>query len=369
MTDDLLRKISVSWGSKNLKTRIHLEKLTNVYSFEGSSCQWKFRAHPIWPESEINIQIRTHPKRKVNIRISNMSKAKILGISLLALFVIHIWRTTSASATNSLPIESDENEVAEKSLECLQKYFAFRFKEMSRARFDLIRRHSLRQTRVEHLFLRKSNRKFSDPISLTTLASIDGNQLKNYLIFLSSEDVDTLRNISIPTAYVNSFLYIVYEQNNANVSMADIHTIFASSFKQNVVIMMISQTNQDTIEWNAFRVVLLKCRNMSEYKMVKISQCSGAREFKIFPLRHFYTAACPVQVFGRHLPPFTYYNPLLGLYDGIEYHLFRAISSHFQMPMSFTFLNGTMISKTYVELSGRKNLTAQRRKNANTDLK
>lgn len=254
-----------------------------------------------------------------------MSKTKIFGILVLVSFVIQI-RTTSASAVKILAIGSDENVFAEKSLECLHKYFAFYFKDMSRARFNLIHALFLRRPRIEHLFLRKSNHQFSNPITLTTLASIDEKHLKNYLIFLSSDDAQALRNISIPTAHVNSLLYIVYEQKNASVSMTDIHSIFASSFEQNVVIMMTSQTNKDPAEWNAFRIVLLKCRNMEEYKVVKISQCSRDNDFRTFPLRHFYTAACPVQVVVRHLPPFTYHDPLQGLYDGVEYHLIGTIS-------------------------------------------
>lgn len=254
---------------------------------------------------------------------------KILGILSLALSIQEFQHTDSASVIETVTFDGDENEVTEKSLECVHKYFAFQFKDMSRARFNLIYDPSLHRSRVEQLFVRDG---LHNPITLTTLASIDEIRLKNYLIFLSSDDAQALRNISIPTAHVKSFLYIVYEQNNASVSMRDIHSIFASSFEQNVVIMMTSQTNQDPTEWSAFRVVLLlKCMNSSEYKMVQISHCHGfgrgSHDFRTFPLKHLNTVSCPVQVYGRLNSPFTYYDSIRGIYDGIDYHLIRTISS------------------------------------------
>lgn len=285
-----------------------------------------------------------------------MSKLNLFAVLPLALFVQHSFSISVENIFN----ESDGDETAGKSLECLQKYFEFCFGEMSKAQFNLIHEPFLQRSQVEQLFMRQSNQNLYNPMFLTTFGAIEETQRENYLIFLSLEDVELMKNIAKPNVHIDSFLYVFYEQTNSSISMADIHSIFASSFEQNVVISMASRTPEGSFEWNAFRVVLHKCMNAKQYKMIKVGQCRSGSDFQTFPLRQINNASCPVQVFGRYHPPFTYYDPVRGLYDGIEYHLIRTISNHLQMPIKFNFINATMALRIYNKESSTKMLKGQK---------
>lgn len=252
---------------------------------------------------------------------------------------------SSVSSIRHIAVGSDENAFAEKSLECLLKYFSISFKAKTRIRFVLIQEPFLHQSHFEQLFLGNLHEQLIQrTILLTKFASLDSNRRENYLVFLSSEDIETLRNISISNANVNSFLYVFYEQTDASISLADVHSIFESSFEQNVVLAMSSRTNSDSFEWNVFRVLLLKCGDSKQYNFIKIGQCRGDEEFRKFSFDHMNDAICPVQVIGRYHPPFTYSDPNRGLYDGIDYHLIRLISEQLKMPMEVTILNKTTLN-------------------------
>lgn len=167
-----------------------------------------------------------------------------------------------------------------------------------------------------------------------TIASID-NQKKNYVIFLTSNDLESLENISFPIVHDKSFLYSFYEQNNANVSVEGIYSIFTPSFGQNIVLMIAFYRENSTgylFEWPAYRLVLHRCTmtHVIEYQLAKVSQCCGPDEFNTFPLMSTSTASCPVQAAGLHRPPFTFYDPIRGFYNGFKYHLVRQVMDHMQ---------------------------------------
>lgn len=267
----------------------------------------------------------------------NRIKIETSVLISFALFV-QLSRATTSENLNA----NYTNLFAEKSFDCLDKYFAIHFKETSNARFSLIREPFLHRSKVEEIFLRKSNEKLYNPIALRSIASIDDIRRENYLIFLSSADVRLLQNISIPKVHVDSFLYVFYEQTDLSISSADVHSIFAVNFQQNVVIAVSSRVTRELFKFDNFRALLLKCGDKRQYKMTEIGQCRGDEEFEIFPLKHSYTASCVVQVVARKNPPFVYYDPIRGTDDGIEFKLIRTILGHLQMPFEITVLNSTM---------------------------
>lgn len=275
-----------------------------------------------------------------------MAILKIIFLLLSALLCLQFkWVNSTFVQIDSI---GDTDVVATKYLNCFEQHFRLDFKDMSIARFNLIQKPYLHRTRVEQFFLEKSNEDFLNPITLTTMEKLD-YQWKNYLIFLTSKDFESLKMSLIPNVHDNSFLYVSYEQRNTSVTPEDILSIFTPSFDQNIVIMMTPPySSSDSIEWNAFRVVLHKCWNVKEYRMIRLSQCRGADKFIIFPLRSTNTASCPVQVAGILNPPFTYHDESLGFYKGIDYNLIRLLSERLQVPINITFVDfilGALIQK------------------------
>lgn len=261
------------------------------------------------------------------------------GAIVFVLFLLNFQLSCSISvehiATDSVDF------IATESLTCVRKYFEFHFKEMDKARLNLILEPRLRESRFEQLFLQESNEQFMNPIILTTIASID-DQLKNYLIFLSSEDIESLKNISISDVHDDSFLYVFYERMDENTSVEGILFIFTPIFGQNIVIMMTSADG--FFEWKAFRLVLHRCMktNVRKYILMMVSQCRGENNFSTFPLMPTNTEACPLQVAGAHRPSFSYYDPKRGFHNGFEYHLVRLISDRMRMPINFTLIDYNM---------------------------
>lgn len=84
---------------------------------------------------------------------NDMSNRKILGILLLLFFHTHKCHCVNSSSIKNIWIRSYENVLTGS---CLEKYFAHQFKDMSRARFDLIQEPILHRSRFEQLFLQKS---------------------------------------------------------------------------------------------------------------------------------------------------------------------------------------------------------------------
>lgn len=246
---------------------------------------------------------------------------------------------TQSSLIESIEWRHQEPSSAVASLNCFQKYISFHFKEMGKVRFNVIQGPFGHGSQVEQSFLRKSNEEFHSPTTLLTFASLD-KEPKNYLIFLSSEELADLKDIVIPNVHDESFLYIFYQQSDVNVSLSNIYSIFTPSFEQNIVLIATSQ-NSSGYEWNAFRVVLVKCMNsFKKYEMVTVSECRHNR-FKHFPLSPRNTVECPIQVAGIHNPPFTYCDEIRGFYSGVEYYLVRLISERLQKPINFTYINLT----------------------------
>lgn len=276
-----------------------------------------------------------------------MFKLIIFGILSFALCMQQIQQTASAAIIENLSMRNGQD--VESSLNCFRKYLAFHFKEMSRVRFNLINERLLHGLRFEQAFLQESNGRWhTNPLKFTTVAGIHMTK-KNYLIFLSSNDLAHLKSVFIPKVHEDSFLYMFYEQSDANIPLSDIYSIFTPTFEQNIVLMTVS-TRKNSTEWTAFRVVLLKCSNSKQYKMVKVGQCIKNDIFQAFTLKPINTASCPIQVITINNPPFAYYDPNRGLYNGIEYHFLRLVSNRWQVPIKFDYINYTVESLIMREL-------------------
>lgn len=278
-----------------------------------------------------------------------MFKLIIFSILSFALFKQQIQQTASIAVIKNVSMKSNQDETTESTLNCFRKYLAFHFKEMNRVRFNLINERFLRGSRFEQTFLQESNgRCHTNPLKLTTLAGVHMTK-KNYLIFLSSNDFVNLKSVAMPKVHEDSFLYIFYEQTDASIPLSDIYSIFTPTFEQNIVLTT-SSTRKSSTEWTAFRVVLLKCPNSKQYKLVKVGQCLKSDNFKAFPLKPINTASCSIQVATINNPPFAYYDPSRGLYSGIEYHFLRLVSNRWRVPIKFDYINYTVDSLIMREL-------------------
>lgn len=158
-----------------------------------------------------------------------MSNKKLFALSLS--FVVFLQRIQLAyfKSIDHFRLENNEAEGAAEALNCLRKYSAFHFKEMAAVRFNVIQAQILDETRIEQIFLQASNEKFYNRITLTTFASLN-NEPKNYLIFLSSKDLAIVRNTSLPNVHDETFLYVFFEQNDANIPLKDIYSVFTPIF-------------------------------------------------------------------------------------------------------------------------------------------
>lgn len=274
-----------------------------------------------------------------------MSNFKVIGILTLALFMQKIEWSTS-SAIEIVSVRNDREVTTLEPLNCLRKYLAHRFFEVSRARLNVIREPFLSRSRFEYLFLRESNDQFYNPLKITTFAEITLMK-KNYLLFLTSKDFVKLRNVSVPKVHHKSFLYVFYEQTDVRISLSDIYSKFTPSFEQNIVLMTFSFRQNATdlsFEWNASRVVLLRCMNSETYEIVKVGQCFKGDNYQRIPFRPINNASCPIQVATINNPPFVSYDPIRGEHNGIEYHLLVLISQQLQAPINFTYINLTVES-------------------------
>lgn len=266
------------------------------------------------------------------------------NIVLLSLVLLSHQLECVASQSADLFLPADTDPIREESIICVQKYFD----EMSKARLYLIRESSLQQSRSEQIFLWNSNKQFSSVITLTTFAAAN-DQFENYLIFLTSKDFESLKIATIPVAHENSFLYIFYEQDDSRIRVEDILSIFTPSFDQNIVIMTSSSNpTGHTFRLSAYRIVLHKCWNFKQYRMIEVGQCEGGEKFTRLPMRSTNNAACPLQVAGILNPPFTYHDEAIGFYRGIDYDLIRLISNRLDIPINITFVDfkmGALIQK------------------------
>lgn len=282
-----------------------------------------------------------------------MSNKKLFAFSLSFALLLQQFRCAHFKSVDYIRMKDNEVGGAAEALNCFRTYFAFHFNEMSSVRFNVIQEPLLHKTRIEQIFLQTSNEHFYNPITLTTFASLD-TERKNYLIFLSSKDLAKLRNTSLPNVHDESFLYVFYEQNDANISLEDIYTFFIPIFEQNVVIMLMS--SRRSREWSVFRVVLRQCMKPKQYSTIKVSQCR-ADDFIAFPLLPVKSAdeSCPLQVAGRNDPPFAYYyDRARGFHNGIEYHFVRLFADRMRIPIKFIYFNNT--TAEYIN----KRLTQQR---------
>lgn len=287
-----------------------------------------------------------------------MSNYTLLGVILLSVLVVHQFHWAQCDLLEDILMENDEDEVAIKSLNCFREYLAFHFMGMSKARLHVIQEPTLRRSRIETLFLQKSNELFYNPISLLSLTLLDGKR-KDFLIFLSPEDLGKFDDISLPHVHDESFLYVFFEQNESNTSLADIYSIFTPIFEQHVVVIMTSRNESAGLHvWNAYRVVLRRCQNVKTFDTIKLSQCGGVDDFNAIPLTPAANSkSCPIQVGGRNDPPFALYDPVRGFHNGIEYRLVRLISERSRVPIEFTFFNFSTAKLISKELALLKKAT------------
>lgn len=259
---------------------------------------------------------------------------------------------STSTAIEIVSVRNDRDTITLEPLNCLRKYFRHRFSEVSRARLNIIRESFLSRSRFEYLFLRESNNHFYNPLKITTFAEISMIK-KNYFLFLASKDFVNLKNVSVPKVHHESFLYVFYEQTDVRISLSDIYSKFTPSFEQNIVLMtlLIRQNATDLFfEWNAFRVVLLRCMNSESYEIVKVGQCFRGDNFQKIPFRPINNKSCPIQVATINNPPLVNYDPIRGEYNGIEYQLLVLISQQLQAPINFTYINLTVESLIMKEL-------------------
>lgn len=248
----------------------------------------------------------------------------------------------------------DSSTALEQSLDCFQKYWAFKFGTMGKARFHLIRSSHLRQTDLERLFLQKSNELFYNPMSLATAIDADDKLPQNYVIFLASQDFEVWRHYVVPKADDTSFLYVFCEQIGVNVSIADIYSIFTPRFDQNIVIITVSVSSSvtESVEWISYRLTERKCiRNSNltrQYETQRESECRGSDHVRVFPTMPSYNHSCPLQVMGVTSPPFLYLH--MKEPRGIDYDLVRLIANRLQVLINLTRLNAEMYRQLYKQI-------------------
>lgn len=281
-----------------------------------------------------------------------MSESKLFCILSLALFVQNAHWASSSAIKSVSTVNDDESLVSAKSLFCIREYFGHNFNQMSKVRFNVIQDPLFPRSLTEQTFIREANEQFYYPLKLISSA-VSAEIKKNYLIFLSSKDLVKLKKISLPEMHEDSFLYISLLVTDANVSLSDVYSAFTPSFDQNIVLMTTSVRSSSTgrqFEWNAYRILWLRCNNSREFKMVRVGECFGDNDFHAFPLMPANNASCPIQVAATSNPPLTVYDPKRGFYSGIEYKFLRVVANRLQTPIKFVYINFTIETLIFEEL-------------------